>query len=513
MDRSRGLFAATALFITLICWSLSTPINSQSDEKFHLASIWCAEGFNDNCEYKGLSEHSLKVVLLKTNLCTPANTDETKNKRLLISRSISNCKFEFVTNEPLNTMSASPNFFYETNTQISAWVNPDLSPAFFYRFLNQFEGEDSERSVLRFRVVNSLLFIYLLFAFFIVAEGTIRESALIGLFFTMIPHGLFLISSVSNSSWSFTGCCFSWAFFYLLLCRPFRFDMTSILTSLAWMISSLIVVLSRYDSIIYLLITNFSVWILKYFPRPKRPNLKTFTVCFGGLGLALLAWFNIPQLKLLTDASLDGDPINFIVVLGNTLKLSIATLLRILGLAAPGWGPLQPSLVVFLINLTLFSYVTISFFRAKQRDNLITRSFVLGFIVAIFFVQSYTRQAWTTPFYLIRTSWVNDQFSPRYFIPYFPFLIGMLALTSKDFRQFFIVSKFKVALFSALAITQAITLFRLGETFRENPSWYWQNIPIPVNTLFFIGTVSFIFFLYFAIFSSPDSKRITNAAI
>ena len=105
MSESRILLTRADLFVTLICWSLSSPINSHQDEKFHLASIWCADGFDENCKYVGRSETAVETVSLKVNLCTPANTEETNYKRLLIARAEGKYKLEFATNGPIKNMS------------------------------------------------------------------------------------------------------------------------------------------------------------------------------------------------------------------------------------------------------------------------------------------------------------------------------------------------------------------------------------------------------------------------
>lgn len=506
MAHFRSLLAGAALLVTLICWALSSPINSQQDEKFHIASILCADGFDHQCEYQGISEKNLEMVLLKTNLCTPANTTGTVYKRILISRTTDNCRFLYEINEPLKTMSASPNFFYETNTQIATWILPGHTPTFYYKTLNQFEGDNAERSVIRFRFINSLLFVLLLTVFLIVGKKAIRESALIGLLFTFIPHGLFLISSVSNSSWSYAGCSFSWAFFYIILNQPVQFNLTSFLTILGWIITSGITVLSRFDAVIYLIISNLAILIFTLCSQTKRPNKRLYFLLAGFPAVAAVGLSSSSGLRRLTrlDLKLD-DLFELPIVLGNSIKLAIATPLRILGLQAPGWGPVQASSPVVLINLTFFGYLSYLFLRTNNKAQSITRSVSLGSLFAVYFFQCFTQRNWTTPFYLIRTSWVSDDFSPRYFIPYFPFLFGILALTSDKFSKFFVIRKFKIVLLGVLFVTQAITLYNIGETFRGNPSWYWTNFLISVNTLFISGVISFFFFLYFVIF--PSSKK------
>jgi hypothetical protein len=99
-------------------------------------------------------------------------------------------------------------------------------------------------------------------------------------------------------------------------------------------------------------------------------------------------------------------------------------------------------------------------------------------------------------------------FSPRYFIPYFPFLFGILAVTSKNFTAVLSNLNFRNSLFTVLAFTQTITLHDIGRTFRENPDWYWQNLNIGVQSGFVIGTISFTAFLYFLLIPSSNMQKI-----
>ena len=499
MSKSRILLAGAALFVTLICWSLSSPINSHQDEKFHLASIWCADGFDENCEYIGFSENVVETVLLKVNLCTPANTEETNYKRLLVARTEGKCKLEFATNASIEDMSTANDFFYETDTQIAAWIQPGHTPSIYYKALNFFDITNKEHSVYRFRIVNSLIFVLLLTMFLIISELKIRSSALLGLFITMIPHGLFLISGVNPSSWSFTGCSLSWAFLYVLLSQQSRFNWKTGLATLGWIVSSGLVIFSRYDALIYLAFTNLAVLVLKIYTGTRRPKINLSILFVGCSSLASFAWMKLPKIQSLGRApvSQSNSPEDLFIVFGNAVKLSIATPLRILGLQAPGWGPLQASLIVFLTNLFFYALVIFMFLRAYRKTQMIAFLLLLGFLFGVYVLQCYIRRDWTSPFYLIRTSWTGDVFFARYFIPYFPFLLGMLVIHSRNFVKVYSTDKFKIALFTVLAFTQSITLYDIGGAFRENTSWYWQNFPIGIDAVFGVGITSFVVFLYF----------------
>ena len=512
MSKSRILLAGAALFVTLICWSLSSPINSHHDEKFHLASIWCADGFDENCEHLGFSENAVETVLLKVNLCTPANTEETNYKRLLVARAEGKCKLEFVTNQSIEDMSVSPNFFHETDTQIAAWIQPGHTPSIYYKALNFFNITNKEQSVIRFRIVNSLIFVLLLIVFLIVSELKIRSSATLGLFVTMIPHGLFLISSVTNSGWSYTGCSLSWAFLYVLLSQQSHFNWKTGLATLGWIVSSGLVIFSRYDAIIYLAFTNLAVLVFKIYTGTRRPKIHLSILFVGCSSLASFAWMKLPNIKGLGRAPVgqSNSPEDLLIVFGNAIKLSIATPLRILGLQPPDWGVLQTSNLVFLTNLFFYTLVILIFLRAYRKTQMIAFLLLLGFLFGVYVLQCYIRRDWTTPFYLIRTSWRYDVFWPRYFIPYFPFLFGMLVIQSRNFVKVYSTDKFKISLFTVLGFTQSITLYEIGGAFRENPSWYWQNFPIGIDAVFLVGITSFIVFLYFLLIAPVTDNRVES---
>jgi hypothetical protein len=258
--------------------------------------------------------------------------------------------------------------------------------------------------------------------------------------------------------------------------------------------------------------TNLAVLVLKIYTGTRRPKIHLSILLVGCSSLASFAWMRLPQIKGLGQAPVgqSNSPEDLFIVFGNAVKLSIATPLRILGLQAPGWGPLQASLTVFLTNSIFFGCIIFVLIRMHRRKQAITLSLILGFIFAVYLLQCYTRRDWTTPFYLIRTSWTSDQFSPRYFIPYFPFLFGMMALNSKNFVPSSANLNFRTSLFTVIAFTQAITLHDIERAFRENPSWYWHNFPIGIDAVFLVGITSFIVFLYFVLISPMTDNRVNN---
>ena len=501
MSKSRILLAGAALFITLICWSLSSPINSHQDEKFHFASILCANGIESICTNVGTSKTGVEIVLLTVNLCTPKDTDDTKYKRILVARAPDKCRFEDSPNELLENMSTNPNFFFETDKQIATWIKFSDYPDFYFKALKNFDTESAEKSVVVFRIFNSAVFVLLFVLFLLVSDQNLRTSFLFGLFATLIPHGIFLTAGMNNTSWAYTGCCFSWGFLYQFLSRPIQLQWRTIGALFGWIFASLIVITSRYDTTLILFLTNLMVLISKVVINNRRTKTSMLIIFLSQAILFIFVYFEVPRFRQLLPRDLTQSITLFelLILLGNAIKLFIATPLRLFGLQPPGWGPLEPLKIVLWANILLFVPVIFFAFRQRNRNLQIFQSFALCAFFGIYLTQVFARPDWTTPFYWIRTSWAYDQFSPRYFLPIFPFLLGILVLNSKKFLEISSSRNFLSALITILGFTHASTLVEIGATFREKPDWYWQDFPVGIRTLSTIGIASFVSFLILVI--------------
>lgn len=501
MSKPRIILAGAALFVTLICWSLSSPMNSHADEKFHFASILCADGFNQRCSKNIKSDEGLQTLLLNVNVCTPRNSQNTNNKRILIPRINNQCRYENSTSEPLSKMTQSPNFFHETNSAISAFIAEGEKPTIYYKTLNIFASGNAAESIVQMRIFNSVIFSLLLIIFLLSSNGALQFGGLIGILSTLIPHGLFLVSGINDISWSYTGCSLSWAFLLVILNRPVQIAWKTYFATFGWIASNLIVFFSRIDTAIILIFTNIAILAFKLVEISKRPRINLsglFSVCTL---LLIYTWIKVPALSqtvLPTSESSNGFQ-DLIIVFGNAVKLSIAMPMRIWGLQAPGWGPLEADSDVFLPNLMFFAFTAVYLIRKSQIRQKTFAFLSYGFLFCVFLIQCYVRRDWTTPFYLIRTGWANDKFSARYFIPIFPFFFGTLALNSKGIYQIFYSAKFRISLIIILSFGQTLTIYNIGNTFRTHPSWYWQNFPIGIGAIFLVGSCAFTAFLFLAL--------------
>jgi hypothetical protein len=182
------------------------------------------------------------------------------------------------------------------------------------------------------------------------------------------------------------------------------------------------------------------------------------------------------------------------MAIGGGAKIALATPMRILGLEDFGWSNLYPPSEVFFSGLLFLALVIYSLITFKEiKIKLFIPSFIM-FLWMVCTSQVAKHPTWMYPFYLPRTGWSADLFHSRYFLPVFPFFVGVVALISPKREKLIEKAHFKNALVVILTFTHAISLQSVGQIFRDNPSWYWPNFPLGVNSVAIIGSISFYAF-------------------
>ena len=446
-----------------------------------------------------------EIAIIKADLCVPPNIEETY-KRILIQQSENSCRYEIAPNDSLDSFDTNPNNYFEIDGSIGVWIKPGHTPGFYFKFMNLFIFDNAAMSIVLTRIINALIFCVLLMALLIIATNKVFTSALIAISLTIIPHGLFLIAGITTSGWTFTGSALNWSFLYILLNSKPKFQFKTLIAVLGWITTLILVFTSRYDAAIYVLFSNALLIGIKIFGA----KIFSRTMITIGSVTALIAFLilrtQIPGLQgLFARNPLYSNQIpDLIVVFGNAVKLSIATPLRLFGLQPPGWvfGSL-PKAVLFsglLVAITTSSQIF-------ERKNKLQHKFIfisLGFYFMILLSQAFMRREWTTPFYLIRTKWTGDEFHPRYFLPIFPFIIGMTAMLYDRTQTLFDQARFKNLMITFLTLGHTVTLYEIGSIFRENPSWYWRNFPLSIEAMYLIGSLTFFFFFYLVFYTSKQ---------
>jgi len=493
--------------VTLICWSLSAPLNSHRDERYHIASIWCANKNEDLCKHLGTNKVGSQIAIIKANLCVPPNIDGTY-KRILIQQSKNSCRYEFADNDSLDYFSTMPNGYFEIDGSIGVWLAQGHTPSFYYKFMNLFVSENAAMSIVLMRIINALIFCILFMALLTIASKKVFTSTLFAISLTMIPHGFFLIAGITTNAWTYIGLALNWAFLFILLNSKFRFQLKTFIAFLGWSVTLSLILTSRYEGYIYLIFSTMLLVGIKFLGLKifSWINLLIGSILAVSLFQILGTQFSALRNLLVLNSSHPKQFLDLIIVFGNAVKVSVATPLRLLGLEQPGWLFYAAPKIVFFAGLSLVIFTSSQVF---ERKNKLQQKFLLicfCFYFIIIISQTYMRRNWTTPFYLIRTSWTGDEFHSRYFLPLFPFVIGMVAMFSNRTQVLFDQSKFKNSIITLLTFSHTVILYKIGGIFRENPSWYWRNFPFGIETICILGSLTFFSFIYLVFYTSKEAN-------
>ena len=505
MSKSRILIAGATLFITLICWSLGRPINGPRDERFHIASVWCAQGINENCQLLGKDGTNQPIYLIRTELCVPKNIEETY-KRLLVERAEGVCRYETNKNDEIlnvGNISADPNIFYETDQFFGTHIYVGTANQNYYKFLSYFILENSSLSIILMRCLSALVLCLFVVSLFLVSNNQLKFGFIIGFLLTSIPYGIPITTSVNTSSWAFVGCLFSWPFLMSMLDTPKKFIGRRLFCLICFFLSSFIAFTSRIETSIYLLATTFTVIVIHFIQQKTARHLNRTLLFSTIVALILLPIslfgeraqaLNVTNLIALLK-SFFANPLSPAMIVGKAIRQVIATPLRLLGAEDSDWQPPSMPAIAFLsgfILLIVILRVLISN-RNKLQINFIKTFLLLFFLFCVVAQTSFPIHS--APFYLIRTNWKGDQFHSRYFLPLFPFFIGIIAVLSLKNIVLRVQNEFKKLMVVVLTFVHFVCLQSNGTIFRENPSWYWQDFPLGVNILTCLGSLSFFVFL------------------
>ena len=493
MSKSRILLAGAALFITLICWSLSSPINSHGDERYYIGSIWCANGYDENCMPLGRTKDNIEVASVKLGLCTPVGIEETY-KRVLVDQNEVQCRYKTRNNDSLANFKSSINNQIESNSYIGTDFNQTNHPVYYQKFMNIFVTENGALSVVLMRLFNSFIFSLLFTVLLLLGPKEVKQSIIISFLLIAVPFTLFQIASINPSSWVITGCSFSWAYMYCFIRQRKENRLKLLLLTLGWIISVAIVFSARHDAKIFVIFTNFCVllYFLSQFATKEMKKISLVSVSFFTFAIFIITRQNSQVIKNISSINTDTffDAKNQFFAIGGTIKVLIATPLRILGYESLGWLATFVPTVVVASGLLISGGLLLSLL-SKNNKQIVALTIFLSFSFLIVYSQMFGQLSTFPPFYLIRTAWRGDTFfNARYFVPLMIFYVATLVLLSNKAKKFLGKDISHVVL-NLLPFTHAISLIKVGEIFRENPSWYWVNFPFSINSIAIIGSISF----------------------
>lgn len=192
--RSRfAAFALAASFVVVLGgWLLAAPPGASPDDAYHLASIWCAEGFKeDRClEDPGAPDMSRVRIPFSTGQLLCFQHDGQKSAACAVEEQRSD--------------------FLRFTTVNSSNIRGER-PTLYYRAMHQYIGESFSGTMARIRVSN-LMTVALMFGLTAaIAVPNVRRAFLLASLIASVPLGLFLMTSLNTTAWGLAGLATLWA--------------------------------------------------------------------------------------------------------------------------------------------------------------------------------------------------------------------------------------------------------------------------------------------------------------
>ena len=463
-----SLLASFLFFLTLVAWSVSSPIGSGVDADYHLGSIWCARG-----EVKGLCE-SINMA---------AQPDPTAVVPFMFQ------------------MCNDRNIYFWPNCEVAKEnpssqvirIAPSHKQSLYYWTTHAVASSDVHRSVVLIRLFNSAIATLVFFALLALSADRVRKAIVISWTLTLIPNGIQLLTGINPRSWAVLGIMSSWAFLHGFLNEE-RTNRRRRWWQLGCFVGSVgLVASTRFDALLFVCFVSVIVFVTHFI----QFDLITLKRLARYLTIAALVFIGLRYIPLLDGILSFGVPQPF-----DTQQYFVFQLVHIPEFVADWWGfsvgqqGSGPG-IIGLVGVTLFAMHMYALLQRAHRRQIFVASALTVFILLALFrattaVQSIVPLTGVYTFGLVAP------------------LIGLTALYSKTetaklistgMTSFTVVS---VALMHALAFYHWMEFFtRRGvnvqfyETFSLADSWWWNSSVSP-NWVFVAGSIAFSAFLWSA---------------
>jgi hypothetical protein len=480
-----ALLASSAFMLSLISWTLSSPLGSSPDETFHIGSIWCAQGEKEGrCEYvdDSIESHSTAVIVPHVmDVCF-----------IFYSEQSGDCSRDPRSDQP------------------ELVSNTGLYPTLFYSTHNLLVSDKTQVSGLSMRLLNSLIACFVLFMAIVLSPLKMRASGLIPFAVTLIPLAMFLIPSLNPSSWAYVGVGFAWIFhlnaisitdFSVTKAKRFR-----LANWIMFVFCSALAMGSRWDSMFFACLSIICVFLIARSERIKLDRISIIVPTLVlTLGISLL--LNHYWLTALSGGSVFGNPDS--ISSGWTVGYrNLHNIVNLIGLPAGifglGWGigwldtPLPT--IVGLIGISSYGFFLLESIPYRLKSHY--------FLMLFLWITS----AGILMYYLWGSSIVvGEVVQPRYILPMLPLILG-IGLFSSKFDSFleakmwarFVVIGALITISHSVGLWTNIRRYTLGlETNQgynlSSPTtpieWWWRWAPSP-NIVFLVGAISFLIFIF-----------------
>ena len=465
--RVLAVAAVTLLaLVALLTWAFASPVGSSPDDDFHLASSWCGGA-------------------APSSVC--AATGEADERLVSIDISLrSQC---YVLDPTTSAECQGPDYGDDLTEEREATDRGNFSgiyPPVFYYTMSLFAGEDLQVSALTMRAVNSLLFVTLMLAIFLLLPPRRRPTLVLSAAVTMVPLGMFLVASNNPSSWAIISAATLW------ISLLGYFETSGVRRALLGTIAVVATVMgagARADSAVYAGVAIVAVVALT--ARRTRGYWMS-ALLPAALGVIALAGFAVASQTSVTGEGLvtyDRPDRNVVALLANNLVQLPEMLLGSFGTWALGWlDTPMPPLVWFCTVGAFVVAMSIGIVSGNRRKTIVALGTL--FLVA------------AVPMYILARSGavVGEEVQPRYFLPLIVLFAGLMLLESpaSPLRA----SALQVgAIAAALAVANSLALHTTLRRYvvgldSDSPlldadiEWWW-NVGVSPMTVWFVGSVAF----------------------
>lgn len=458
--------ALLGLFVALGAWSLSSAVGASPDDDFHLASIWCGAGDKPGlCENSGVEGHRLVLPGLVQSTCyvfEPAQSAQCQQDSQIFTQ---------------NTLIDSTRGSFTSNY-----------PPVYYAIMSGLASSDIPSSVIAIRLMNSLFFMGSLVALISIAPRGLRKTYFWMWALTIVPLGIFLISSTNPSSWAITGVPTAWMALYLYLTQTGK---RSIAAGVLFFVEAFLVSGARGDAAIYTIIGSVLIGFLTW-QKTKNFALKLILPLVAAL-ISLYFYATSLQSTVASSGltiSDSGLPRTAFGVFAINLVQLPELWVGAFGFWPLGWLDTQMPAMVWVTTFGFFSAVVFLLVKdAKRRQAIV----LLGLAAILYLL----------PLYVLQKSLnhVGEQVQPRYLLP---LIVGFAAIASLKFAETKpVLSQLQSwVILTGIVIANALALYvntkryvsglnnGTGVSLDSNIGWWWE-IPLSPMTVWILGSLGF----------------------
>ena len=466
----RAVLAVTlaAMFLLFATWAISSPVGSSNDETFHLASMWCSGQGDSDCQVPKFIA-AAPCFSEKPELTPACRTADDK-------------KLE------------STERFRRTGVQ---------QGLLYYKVAGSIISDDLESSVIRLRIINSLIATLMFGATIFLGWGRLSRAFLIAFCATAVPLGLFLIPSVNPQSWLYIGSFSSWVLIWLALTEKGKTH--AIWSTIFSLFAAGLSIASRSDGLPVLAVITFFIAVLSW--REKLLVCSRLLLVLT-TGFAFILLLKVPMISR-KSFSLVNDSSS--IFSGYYTMHNLPRMLEFyFGDFGTRIGDSDTNLPMTVILSTFFLFIFF-FIWILQHVDKFRMSVSAGLLAMLIFL----------PIIVLNDAryQIGGLFLPRYMLPYlFGFIFILASSRNMTLKSFSIR---EVTLIGAAFISSVVgaqfTLIKRYTVSAESTSWnlnsdklwWWSSGPSPLSTVL-IGGISatlMILGVIYLIYSSEQNKR------